>query len=123
MILLDYIILNEDRHFRNFGMIRDANTGKWLKPAPIFDSGSSLFHNSPKVSMSKLECKSFNKDFNEQVKLVDTMLYYDSLKEVQINPEGNFYDSFADCFEDEARKSAMLAVLKTRVKSFLRHIN
>ena len=42
MYILDYIIMNEDRHLNNFGIIRDANTGKWLDVAPIFDNGQSL---------------------------------------------------------------------------------
>ena len=42
MVLLDYLLVNEDRHFNNFGIIRDANTLKWLDVAPIFDSGESL---------------------------------------------------------------------------------
>lgn len=42
MFILDYLILNEDRHLNNFGIIRDINTLKWLDMAPIFDNGQSL---------------------------------------------------------------------------------
>ena len=42
MFILDYLILNEDRHFNNFGIIRDVNNLKWLSVAPIFDNGQSL---------------------------------------------------------------------------------
>ena len=42
MFILDYIIMNEDRHLNNFGIIRDVNTLKWLDIAPIFDNGQSL---------------------------------------------------------------------------------
>lgn len=42
MFILDYLILNEDRHLNNFGIIRDVNTLKWLNVAPIFDNGQSL---------------------------------------------------------------------------------
>lgn len=42
MIVLDYIIANEDRHLNNFGAIRDANTLAWIGMAPIYDSGASL---------------------------------------------------------------------------------
>lgn len=42
MFILDYIILNEDRHLNNFGIIRDVNTLEWIDVAPIFDSGESL---------------------------------------------------------------------------------
>ncbi len=42
MYILDYIIMNEDRHLNNFGIIRDVNTLKWIDVAPIFDNGQSL---------------------------------------------------------------------------------
>ncbi len=42
MFILDYLIMNEDRHLNNFGIIRDVNTLKWLSIAPIFDNGQSL---------------------------------------------------------------------------------
>lgn len=42
MIVLDYIIANEDRHYNNFGVMRNAETLEWLGMAPIYDSGSSL---------------------------------------------------------------------------------
>ena len=42
MYILDYIIMNGDRHLNNFGIIRDVNTLKWLDAAPIFDNGQSL---------------------------------------------------------------------------------
>ncbi len=42
MFILDYLIMNEDRHLNNFGIIRDVNTLEWIIMAPIFDNGQSL---------------------------------------------------------------------------------
>ena len=42
MYILDFLIMNEDRHLNNFGIIRDVNNLKWLDVAPIFDNGQSL---------------------------------------------------------------------------------
>ena len=42
MYIIDYLIMNEDRHLNNFGIIRDVNTLEWLDVAPIFDNGESL---------------------------------------------------------------------------------
>lgn len=42
MYILDFLIMNEDRHLNNFGIIRDVNTLKWIGVAPIFDNGQSL---------------------------------------------------------------------------------
>ena len=44
MIVCDYIIANKDRHFNNFGVIRDVNTLKFIGVAPIFDNGCSLWY-------------------------------------------------------------------------------
>lgn len=44
MLVFDAVICNEDRHFGNFGILRDNKTGEILKPAPIFDNGLSLFN-------------------------------------------------------------------------------
>ena len=43
MLVFDTLIYNEDRHFGNFGVLRDNHTGKIVAPAPIFDNGLSLF--------------------------------------------------------------------------------
>ena len=42
MFILDYIMLNEDRHLNNFGIIRDVQSLEWIDVAPIFDTGESL---------------------------------------------------------------------------------
>ena len=43
MLVFDALIYNEDRHFGNFGVLRDNHTGEIIAPAPIFDNGLSLF--------------------------------------------------------------------------------
>ncbi len=71
MITLDYIIANEDRHFNNFGILRDSGTLKWLCAAPIFDSGTSLGCDRPADSLYRIaECKPFKSRHIEQLKLV-----------------------------------------------------
>ena len=44
MLVFDAVIYNEDRHFGNFGVLRDNRSGKILGAAPIFDNGLSLFN-------------------------------------------------------------------------------
>ena len=56
MILFDSIIMNEDRHFGNFGFLRNNHTGRIEKFAPIFDNGSSLqFLEMPRTFENKEE--------------------------------------------------------------------
>ena len=44
MLVFDAVIYNEDRHFGNFGILRENRTGRVLGAAPIFDNGISLFN-------------------------------------------------------------------------------
>ena len=44
MLVFDALVYNEDRHFGNFGLLRDNRTGVIKAPAPIFDNGISLFN-------------------------------------------------------------------------------
>jgi len=48
-ILTDYILTNTDRHLNNFGVLRDTATLKFVGMAPIFDSGNSMFWQTPKL--------------------------------------------------------------------------
>jgi hypothetical protein len=43
-LVFDALIYNCDRHFGNFGVLRNNKTGRIIAPAPIFDNGISLFN-------------------------------------------------------------------------------
>lgn len=80
MIVLDYIIANEDRHFNNFGVLREAETLKWLGFAPIYDSGSSLGYDKTPMqirSEKDVVCKPFKNHHAEQLKLVSDFSWID----------------------------------------------
>ncbi|MCD8149847.1 MAG: HipA domain-containing protein [Clostridiales bacterium] len=42
-IMTDFILSNRDRHLSNISILRDADTLEFLRMAPIYDSGKSLF--------------------------------------------------------------------------------
>lgn len=44
MLVFDAVIYNEDRHFGNFGVLRNNHSGKVIGAAPVFDNGLSLFN-------------------------------------------------------------------------------
>lgn len=80
MIVLDYIIANEDRHLNNFGALRNAETLEWIGMAPIYDSGSSLGYDKiPSIMNIRDEviCKPFKKHHDEQLKLVSSFDWID----------------------------------------------
>ena len=51
MLVFDSIIANKDRHFGNFGLLRDNRTGEALGMAPLFDHNLSLFCGEPDSSL------------------------------------------------------------------------
>jgi len=55
MLVFDAVIYNEDRHFGNFGILRDNKTGEILRPAPLFDHGLSLFNYAMPDEIAKLD--------------------------------------------------------------------
>lgn len=74
MYILDFLIMNEDRHLNNFGIIRDVNTLKWISVAPIFDNGMALnvpYYSEDEVILSG-EGRLFYevKSFDEIIKIV-----------------------------------------------------
>lgn len=76
MLVVDYIIGNYDRHFRNFGLIRNVETLEFKGTAPIFDTGTSLkFNTETSVIFAEseysLRSKPFKTTHHEQIKLVN----------------------------------------------------
>lgn len=55
MLVFDAVIYNEDRHFGNFGILRDNHSGKIIGAAPIFDNGISLFNFATKDDFQDLQ--------------------------------------------------------------------
>ena len=43
VILSDFVLSGRDRHLNNVAILRDAETLKFVMPAPIYDSGKCLF--------------------------------------------------------------------------------
>lgn len=62
-ILTDFLLTNVDRHLNNFGVLRDTGTLRFVSMAPIFDSGNSMFWNTPRKperdDLTRIEVNSF----------------------------------------------------------------
>lgn len=122
MIVLDYLIANEDRHQNNFGLIRDANTLEWLGAAPLFDSGSSLGYDklpNQILSLRSTECKPFKKTHAEQLKLVTSFDWIDFGKLDGIEQEIRQVFEQAGDYMDEARKSAIISAFSSRLGNLM----
>lgn len=55
MLAFDAVVYNEDRHFGNFGVLRDNRSGEVIGFAPIFDNGISLFCYAMKDDFDNIE--------------------------------------------------------------------
>lgn len=87
MLLLDFIMGNIDRHFNNFGVLRNSDTLEFLDVAPIFDTGSSLGSNkaAPFFHMDKNdEIYSFETDEFTQFHLIKNKYDLSALKDIDI---------------------------------------
>lgn len=82
MLTCDYILANYDRHYRNFGAIRNVETLEWKGFAPLYDTGSSLWARTPTSEISSFNYKSkpFRSDPQEQFKLVKNLSWLDEKK-------------------------------------------
>ena len=86
MLTIDYIIANEDRHYNNFGAVRNSETLEWLGFAPIYDSGTSLWHTTPVIG-SDTGCRPFKKTHAEQIRLAKDLSWFDFEALVDVDKE------------------------------------
>ena len=122
MITLDYIIANEDRHFNNFGLIRNAETLEWVGMAPIYDSGSSLGYDKLPGQMKAdkdVGCKPFKNHHLEQLRLVQSFDWLD-LEKLNDTPDvikETFAQDDAEEYIDEYRVRAIVNSVKRRIQN------
>ena len=95
MLLFDAICINPDRHFGNFGLLRNNKTGEFTDFAPIFDNGESLLAKSmPNI---------FD-DFEEFKKYIEK-------NELNISYYGVSYDEIVKRFCNKTHKDKLRRLL------------
>lgn len=117
MLALDYLIVNEDRHLKNFGVVRRADTLEYIGAAPIYDSGTSLWFDRPLPMIharAKAVCKPFKNSHDEQIRLVTDFSWLDfsALKGIDEELREIVRGSL---FIDEARREALCQGLMDRL--------
>lgn len=98
MYILDFLIMNEDRHLNNFGIIRDVNNLKWLKVAPIFDNGQSL--NIQYYDVEELHISGEGRFFYEVKPFDEIIKVVKDIKRIDINK----LDGIVEWFDDLLHK-------------------
>ena len=69
MLVFDAVILNEDRHFGNFGFLIDNKSNKIVGCAPIFDNGLSLLCYAMDMIL-KILINTSKQDFLQHIKIL-----------------------------------------------------
>jgi len=84
MILIDAIFGNGDRHAGNFGYLRDANTGKYLSMAPLFDFDHALDAKGTTDSLllDAINISKSNKQYKEEAIRISTIIANNTSNEV-----------------------------------------
>lgn len=93
MFILDYLIMNEDRHLRNFGAIRNVETLKYEKLTPIFDTGQSM--QCSKITSEMNFYDGYGKFFyNTNKKFSDYLNYISNLSRFDLSLLGNIVEEY-----------------------------
>ncbi|MCF0113099.1 MAG: HipA domain-containing protein, partial [Bacilli bacterium] len=121
MITVDFLIGNEDRHFNNFGAIRDAKTLEWKGLAPIYDSGSSLGYDQTTTEIlhgARIPCKPFKWTHEAQLGLVSSFDWLDleNLKEIEQFIHDTLQLKGAERFIDDHRATAIVKSVARRIE-------
>ena len=137
-IMMDFIFGNTDRHLTNIAVLRDADTLKFTRLAPVFDSGKSLqarkdiIKLSPKILLNE-ETNGFKKKQYDMLKLVNdrdsvSINLLPSLSEIEesynkdelitedrIKYILSYYEQKIDLFEKFQQKKDMSAILFSNI--------
>ncbi len=118
MLVFDYLMANTDRHFGNFGAIRNVETLEWIGPAPIFDSGTSLWHDKLTRAInpfSEMETKPFYSSVSKQMELVSDFSWipFEELKHLKDDIREIFVPTE---FMDEERIEVLAEAVNSRVE-------
>lgn len=75
MLFVDFLMANQDRHYRNFGFLRNSQTLEWKGLAPVFDTERSMFISKSIVKYYApidLQAKPFKDNHAEQFNLLSS---------------------------------------------------
>lgn len=123
MIVVDYIVANIDRHFNNFGFVRNAETLEWMGLAPIFDTGTSMFHNfsvydlQDEHLLKEAASKPFARTHSEQIEKLLCRKYCASLPFQKLNGIELWFDDLLRKNKSlsSQRREILCSILKQRI--------
>lgn len=130
ILAFDYIINNEDRHYGNFGFIRNVKTLEYQGLAPIFDNGNSLWYQTLTFDIKMLNqlAKPFNNPGTQEknLKLLEKHLPNitpELLNECNIKKIAeNIFLKNKSFIKDQPRLQAISKRVLSRVNSLTFHL-
>jgi hypothetical protein len=125
MLVLDFLIANTDRHYGNFGAIRNSETLEWVGMAPIFDNGTSMWCSTPNAYINpdaNIESMTFCQKLETQLDLVTDFSW------LKLEALAGIEDEFdellaASPYIDEERRRFLCDALLHRIELLQSYIN
>jgi hypothetical protein len=116
MMFIDFLICNVDRHLKNYGLIRNAETLRYVNVIPVFDNGNSLWHES-NINYNDDIALNFEHSHTKNIKLIKDFTWLDTnklkyIREISWNVLKDYHTL------DNERKEKLCDALCYRVKSF-----
>ena len=97
MYVVDYLMLNTDRHMKNYGIIRNVKTLKWERTTPVFDTGTSL---QSDVTLPYLDFDNEEyKFFHSHNMMVNDLLDYILLEKYDLTKLDGLIDEYREVLE------------------------
>lgn len=98
MFLIDYLMMNIDRHMKNFGIIRNVENLKWVDTTPIFDTGESLECDKDIYQMNFVD--GVGKFFNDTEKKFSKIIEYIDLSNYNFTTLYGIDEEITNKFKD-----------------------
>ena len=111
MFLVDFIMANTDRHFRNFGFLRKSDSLEWIGFAPVYDTGNSLYEGLADIDLKdsyfldskNITAKPFASNQLDQINILPVQKY---CKDLNLNSLGNIGDFISSVLYSNPRLSS-----------------
>lgn len=85
MLVFDYLIANEDRHWNNFGLLRNSETLEYVGFAPLYDHEYAMGTNP------YFKTRTFKSNPDAQLKLVNSAYPFNLTKDFLLETWENVY--------------------------------
>lgn len=126
MITVDFIIANTDRHYNNFGFLRNPDTLEWLGLAPVYDSGTAMFSSTmiydlknPYFQDSRnIKAKPFASNQKEQMNRLPCKEYCSTLNLEKLEDIPDFFKELIseNPYIEKERAELLHDILVSRIK-------